>query len=78
VQAKKLDFCAFLEDVIDLAGWDYNDLIVDATPDDMARAQQLNPAFMKMQSDMAITNQEHQNDLERRARRATFAAASKS
>jgi hypothetical protein len=63
-QAKKIDYAELLNQVIELVGWESNGLIVDATPEDLARAQQLNPAAIKAQSDMARTQVEHQNDLE--------------
>jgi hypothetical protein len=63
-QAKKLDYAELLNQVIELVGWESNGLIVDATPEDLARAQQLNPAAIKAQSDMARTQQEHANQLE--------------
>jgi hypothetical protein len=66
VQNKKLDMAAFTEDLLDIAGWDFNDLIVDMTPEDGQRAMQQNPAIIKMQSDMALQNQKGQQaqDLE--------------
>lgn len=64
VQNKKIDLAEFLEQVIDLTGWDANGLIVAMTPDDQQRAMQLNPAVQKAQSEMMLQQQQHQNDLE--------------
>jgi hypothetical protein len=64
IQSKKLDYNEFLNQVIDLVGWDAPGLIVEATPEDIQRAQMLNPAAIKAQSDAALQNQDHQNSLE--------------
>jgi len=60
IQNKKLDFASFTEDLLDLAGWDYNDLIVDMTPEDAQRALQLNPAAIKANADSALEDKKAQ------------------
>lgn len=62
IQNKKIDLAEFTEEIIDIAGWDTPGLIVDMTPEDAQRAIQLNPAAIKMQSDMAVENQRAQNN----------------
>lgn len=64
IGAKKFDWSAFAQDMMDLAGWDYNGWIVEATPDDLKRAMMLNPAAIKAQSDQALQQNKQQNDLE--------------
>lgn len=66
IQGKKLDMAAFTEDLIDIAGWDYNDLIVEMTPDDAQRAMRQNPVAIKAMADSALQDKKGQQaqDLE--------------
>jgi hypothetical protein len=64
VQGKKLDMAEFMEQVIDLAGWDSPGLIVPMTPDDMNRAMSMNPAVQRTQGDLMLQNAKHKDDME--------------
>jgi hypothetical protein len=64
VQKKKFDYTEFLQQYLELQGWDVDSLIVDATDEDIQRAQQMNPAFIKGQSEQQLQAQKHQNDLD--------------
>jgi hypothetical protein len=64
VQKKKFNYGEYLDELLELQGLDIGSLIVDATDDDMQRAQQLNPAAIKTQGDQQLEQQKHQNDLD--------------
>jgi len=61
IQNKKLDLAAFTEDLIDITGWDYNDLIIEMTPEDAQRAMQQNPVAIKAMADSALEDKKAQN-----------------
>lgn len=63
-QGKKFDYAEMIEQACDLMGWDVNSLIVDMTPDDLQRAQQMNAPAVKAQADAALEQQKQQNALE--------------
>ena len=51
-QNKKFDYAEMIEEALDLAGWDAGNLIVDMTPEDAQRAQQMNASAAKAQGDL--------------------------
>lgn len=63
-QSKKFDFAEFMEESLELAGWDVNSLIVDATPQEVQRAMMMQPGAQKAQSDQQALAVKHQYDLE--------------
>lgn len=68
-QGVKFNFAEFLEECLDLAGWDVNSLIVPASQVDIQRAIAIQaPQAVKAQSDAAaaaqLQDQKHQDDLE--------------
>lgn len=63
-QNKKLDMAEFLEQVIDLTGWDAPGLIVDMTPDDLNRALAQNPQAMRNQGMLQLQQAKHDDDME--------------
>lgn len=64
VQKKKFNYSEYITELLELQGLDIDSLIIDATDEDMQRAQQLNPAFIKSQGDQQLAQQQHQNDLD--------------
>jgi hypothetical protein len=64
VQNKKIDMAEFTEQIIDLAGWDAPGLIVDMTPEDQQRAQQMNPQAIKGQMDMMLQDKKQEDAVE--------------
>jgi hypothetical protein len=54
----------FMEQVIDLAGWDAPGLIVDMTPDDQQRAMNMNPAVQRTQGNLMLQQAKHAGDME--------------
>lgn len=64
VAGKKFDYAEFTDEVLDMLGWDLENLVVDMTPEDKQRVQQKNAAMIKTQGDMALQNQKHNDDLE--------------
>jgi hypothetical protein len=64
VAAKKFDYVEFLDETLDMMGWDLENLIVDMTAEDKQRVLQKNQAAMQMQGKMMLQNQKHSDDLE--------------
>lgn len=62
-QGKKFNYTELMEEFLDLAGWDAS-LISDMTPDDLQRAQQMNPALQKAQADQAVEQAKQQGALQ--------------
>jgi hypothetical protein len=63
-QGKKVNFSEFVQQLIDMTGWPAEGLIVDATPEDIQRAMQMNPAVIAAQAKGQQLDQEHNNDME--------------
>lgn len=63
-QGKKFDYAEFIEQAIELAGWDCDQLIVDATPEEIQRAMAMQPGAQKAAADQAGLAVQHQYDLE--------------
>lgn len=57
-QGKKFNYTEFLEEAVDLAGWDINSLVVTATPEDLQRTMMMQPGAQKAQADTAKVQQE--------------------
>jgi hypothetical protein len=63
-QKKKFNYAEFIEQTIELTGWDINSLIQDATDEDIQRAMQMQAGAQKAQGEAALQAQKHQDDLE--------------
>jgi hypothetical protein len=64
-QGMKFNFAEFLGEVVDLAGWDVNALVVPASQDDIARAMQIAaPQPSKAQIDAQAKSSDQQNILQ--------------
>jgi hypothetical protein len=64
VRGETFDLGEFLKEYLELMGWPVDALVVPATQEDLQRAQQLNPAAIKAQSDQQLEAQKHQNALD--------------
>jgi hypothetical protein len=73
-QNKKLDYVELVSEVCDLAGWPMQDLIVDATPQDIQRYMQLQPGAQAAQAKAQQSNQDHQNALDLEEHKGTVRA----
>lgn len=63
-QKKKFNYAEFIEQTVELTGWDVNTLIQDATDEDIQRFMQMQPGAQKAQGEAALQAQKHQDDLE--------------
>lgn len=63
-QNKKVDFVELLEQAMDLSGWPSDDIIVDATPQDVQQYLQTQPGVVAAQQQAKNIAQQHQNLLE--------------
>ena len=63
VQAKKFNYVEFVEETMDLFGWDVSDLIQDMTDADKQRVQQKNAALIGMQKDLVLQKQKAADNL---------------
>lgn len=63
-QGKKFDFEEFLDETLELMGWDINSLIVDMTPEDQQRAMAMNEAASRAAAMQQVEAQKHQNDID--------------
>jgi hypothetical protein len=61
--AKKFDYEEFAKETLDMMGWDINQLFKDMTPEDKQRVQQKNAALTRVQGDMRLQGQKHQDTL---------------
>ena len=61
--AKKFDYGEFIDEALDMMGWDVENLIVDMTPEDQKRVQQKNAAMIKTQGDLTLQSAKHQDNL---------------
>lgn len=64
VQARKFDYARFMEDVMELAGWDIDELFVPMTADDLKRAQEQNQAMSRAVGQVQLQQQKHQDDID--------------
>ena len=64
VQGKKFDYASWAADMLDSQGFDIQHYFQTMTKDDLQRAKEQNAALMKAQSDSALADKQHQNDLE--------------
>jgi hypothetical protein len=65
-QNKKFNFAEFLEEVIDLTGWDLNALVVDASPQEVQNMMTMAaPQAAKAQAEADQSKQVQQNELEK-------------
>lgn len=63
-QKKKVDYVELVEQAMDLTGWPSDDIIVDATDEDVARYVQTRPGVMAAQLQAKNQAQQQQNALE--------------
>jgi hypothetical protein len=65
-QGMKFNFAEFLNEVVDLAGWDVNALIIPASPQDVQNAMTMAaPQAVKAQVDKDKNDQAQQNELQK-------------
>jgi hypothetical protein len=64
VQGKKFDYATFVEEYLELQGWDIDQLFVPMTPADEQRMQQQNQAMSRAAGQMQLQAQKHQDDLD--------------
>ncbi len=64
VQAKKFDFALFMEEYLELQGWDIDSLFVPMTADDLKRVQEQNQAMSRGVAMQQLQSQKHQDDLD--------------
>lgn len=63
-QKKKVDYVELVEQALDLTGWPADDIIVDATDEDVMRYMQTQPGVMAAQIQAKNQAQQQQNQLE--------------
>jgi hypothetical protein len=63
-QKKKFNYAEFIEQTVELTGWDINSLIQDATDEDIQRAMAMQPGSQKAAADQNALAVKHQYDLE--------------
>ena len=64
VQAKKFDFALFMEEYLELQGWDIEQLFVPMTADDQKRVQEQNQAMSRGAAMAQLQQQKHGDDLD--------------
>lgn len=63
-QGKKFNYEELLAESLDLAGWDCDALIVDATPEEIQRAMQMKPGAQKAAGEADLLEKQHENRME--------------
>lgn len=63
-QSKKFDVVEFMDEVLDLMGWDPDSFIVDASPDEVNRMMQMQPGVAAAQAKQQENSQDLQNQLQ--------------
>jgi hypothetical protein len=63
VAGKKFDYAEFVDETLDMMGWDVESLITDMTPEDLKRVQEKNAAMTKAQADLALQQAKHVDNL---------------
>lgn len=63
VQGKKFDYAEFLDETLDMMGWDVENLVVPMTPEDLQRQKEQNAALQRVQGDLMLQNAKHQDNL---------------
>jgi hypothetical protein len=76
-QAKKANYVELLEDALTWSGMDADEFIVDMTPADLQRAQQMNPAAVKAAGDAQKQNLDNQGKLQQIEAQGTADAGNK-
>lgn len=64
IQGNKFDYATFVEEYVELIGWDVDSLFVPMTKDDLARAAQQNPQAVRNAGQSQLEQQKHANDLD--------------
>lgn len=64
VQGKKFDYATFMENYLELQGWDIDTLFIPMTADDLKRAQEKNQAMSRGVAMQQLQTQKHQDDLD--------------
>lgn len=62
-QGKKFNYVELLEEALDLAGWDCDSLIVDASAEEIKRAMQMKPGAQKAAGEAQLLEIQHENKL---------------
>lgn len=63
-QGKKFNYAELLAEAVDLAGWDCDSLIIDATPEEINRAMMMKAGAQKASQESQVLEQEHQNKMQ--------------
>lgn len=64
VAGMKFDYANFVQEALDLMGWDVENLIVPMSPADLQRQKDQNQAMQRGVAQQQLAQQQHQNDLE--------------
>ena len=64
VQNKKFNYITFIEEYLELQGWDIENLIQDMTPEDAQRVKEKNQAMSRGVAMQQLEQQKHANDLD--------------
>lgn len=64
VQAIKFNYPHFIEEVLELQGWDIQNLFLPMTADDLKRVQEKNQAMSRAAGQLQLQQQKHQDDLD--------------
>lgn len=64
VQAKKFDYATFVEEYMELVGWDIDQLFINMTKEDLARAQAQNQAAIRNQGQLDLQDKKHKDDID--------------
>ncbi len=63
VAGVKFDYAEFIDETLDMMGWDVENLVVPMSPADLQRVQQKNAALQRVQGDLMLQGQKHQDTL---------------
>jgi hypothetical protein len=63
VAAKKFNYVEFIDECLDMMGWDVENLVQDMTPDDLQRVKDKNGPMQKVQGDLMLQQAKHQDAL---------------
>lgn len=64
VQAKKFDYATFVEEYMELIGWDIDPLFIEMTKEDLARAAAQNQAAIRNQGALDLQSKKHADDID--------------
>lgn len=64
ITAQKFDYSTFIEEYIELIGWDMDELFLPMTPDDLQRVKEQNQAMSRAAGQSQLQSQKHADDLD--------------